>query len=105
MKYAAYLDEDKDPNLKSRQLNTGASNQYELVEERLGVYEGADLRSLPRKSRQTLDYLLITKQQQEANKKVKKPKKSNDDSEESSDDEPQNFEILYPEQSEDNGQF
>jgi len=56
---------------------------------------------LPRKSRQTLDYLQLTKQQQDAQKKAKKHKKAEDDSEESSDEDgSQNFEIMFPEPNE-----
>lgn len=64
MKYAAYLDEDKDPNSKSKKMLSGtSSNQFALIEEHLGLHnEGADFDALPRKSRQTLDYIQIAKQ-------------------------------------------
>ena len=104
MKYAAYLDEDKDPRAQSAKLLKGSSsNQFAAIEEHLGLNkDGMQNDNLPRKSRQTLDYIQIAKQQAEQQKKAKKHKKAEDDSEESSDEEGQNFEILYPEQSEQN---
>lgn len=69
------------------------------IEEHLGLNkDGTRSVDLPRKSRQTLDYLQLTKQQQDAQKKAKKHKKAEDDSEESSDEDgSQNYEIMYPE--------
>lgn len=103
MKYAAYLDEDKDPNSKSKKMLSGtSSNQFAMIEEHLGLHDGGtDFDQLPRKSRQTLDYIQIAKQQQEQQKKVKKHRKGGDDSEESSEDEANNIEILYPDQNHD----
>ena len=67
MKYAAYLDEDKDPRSQTSKMPKGSSqNQFAAIEEHLGLHkEGAQAGDLPRKSRQTLDYLQIAKQQQE----------------------------------------
>lgn len=102
MKYAAYLDEEKDHRSQKKLVKINSTNQLAAIEEHLGInQDGAKSVDLPRKSRQTLDYLQLTKQQQEQQKKVKKHKKAEDDSEESSDEEAeQNFEIMFPEPNE-----
>lgn len=62
MKYAAYLDEDKDPRSQKNQfLNAGPNNQMAAIEAYLGVgQDGANPEDLPTKSRHTLDYLHLT---------------------------------------------
>lgn len=64
MKYAAYLDEDKDPNKQRLVQKTSSQNQMAAIEEHLGLNkDGTRSVDLPRKSRQTLDYIQLTKQQ------------------------------------------
>lgn len=102
MKYAAYLDEDKDPRAQRVLQQTSSQSQMAAIEQHLGLNkDGTQSVDLPRKSRQTLDYLQLTKQQQDAQRKAKRHKKAEDDSEESSDEDgSQNFEIMFPEPNE-----